>query len=171
MKYLAFLIFLLSLSKVNGQAADGLKQYSVKKGMMDVSFNKEFARIITAYGHNFAELKSDDKIVSIIDTVYHPNLNFKEPNDGTLTFEKQDINLTISFRLDAPGVKKFFNELSSALPQGFVYTLEYDAEAKQSNYTFFSKPGAKTITPNFSDKIYLITDANNTAVLTFLKYR
>jgi hypothetical protein len=98
-------------------------------------------------------------------------LNFAEANGTTLTFEKQDINLTITFRLDAPGVQKLFNDINSALPHGFVYTREYDSEAKQSNYTFFKKPGTKTNAENYPEKIYLITDVNNTAVLTFLKYR
>jgi hypothetical protein len=168
MRILLCQLLLLFSIKVSSQSADALKQYPVKKGVANIAFNKEFSRIIKSYTNNFAELKSDDKIISIVDTAYRPKLNFKEKNDATLTFEKSDINLSISFRLNAAGVKAIFDKISSALPPGFVYTREYDAAAKESNYTFFKK-GEPVV--NYPEKIYLLTDANNTAVLTILKYR
>ncbi|MFI5161661.1 MAG: hypothetical protein ACHQHN_10315 [Sphingobacteriales bacterium] len=168
MRPVFFLILLLISIRASSQSTDDLKQYPVKKGVANAALTKEFSRIIKSYSNNFAVLKSEDKTVSIVDTVYRLKLNFKEKNDATLTFEKSDINLSISFYLDAAGVKAIFNEISSALPADFVYTREYDAEAKQTNYIFFSKNGPIN---NYPEKIYLITDANNTAVLTILKYR
>lgn len=168
MRVALFLILSLLFFKASGPQENDLKQYPVKKGAGNASFSKEFSRITASYAHNFAELKNDDRSISIIDTVYHPKLNFTEKNDPTLTFEKSDINLSVSFRLDATGVKKVFNELCNALPPGFVYTREYDAAAKISNYTFFRKSGPSA---GYPEKIYLQTDVNNTAVLGILKYR
>ena len=73
-----FLLLLLVSVKARSQSADDLKQFPVKKGTVDAAFNKEFSRIIKAYSNNLGTLKSDDKIISIIDTVYTPKLNFKE---------------------------------------------------------------------------------------------
>lgn len=171
MKALVFLILILSFLKANGQSTDSLEQHAVKTGVADARFTKEFSRIVKSYMHNFADLKSDERIISIIDTTYQLKLNFREINDARLTFEKQDINLSISFRLDTQGVKKLFNDLSSTLPQGFVYTIEYDAETKLNNYTFFKRQDKKPTVENYPEKIYLVTDANDTAMLTFLKYR
>ncbi|HEY4327349.1 MAG TPA: hypothetical protein VGN20_25425 [Mucilaginibacter sp.] len=171
MKHTVILIFALSFLKASGQSADDLKQYPVKKGIVNVSFTKEFSRIVKSYSHNFAELKNDDRIISIIDTVYNIKLNFKEAHDGTLTFAKEYISLGINFGLDAVGLKKLLDDLNSSFPPGFVYTYEYDAAAKLSYYTFFKDPGVKADAANYPEKISLSVDVDNTASLGFFKFR
>ncbi|MGZ3764683.1 MAG: hypothetical protein ACXVB0_08745 [Mucilaginibacter sp.] len=168
MKYFLFIMIFLFAINAFGQAADSLEQHSLKKGVADPVFKKEFSRIISSYAHNFADLKNEDMTTSLFDTIYQVKLNFKEKNNATLTFEKSDINLSISFRLDENGVNKLFDQVNRVLPEGFVYTLEYDALAKISNYTFFKKSG---VVENFPEKIYLQVDVNNTATLGILKYR
>lgn len=148
-----------------------LKQYPVKRGPKDQIFDKAFSAIITSSTHNFKSLQNDNGIKSISDTSYNVKFNFKEQNDGTLICEKGDVNLTIQFALNYAGLNTFINHLMASLPLNFVYTLEYDALAKQSNYTFFAKPGTKTVPSNYPEKIYLTTDVNNTGILTFLIFR
>jgi hypothetical protein len=170
-KLLLILLSLLFFAVTNSQSQEILKQYPVKKGPKDEIFDKAFSAIIASSIHNFKSLQNDQGIKSVIDTSYDVKFNFKEKNEGRLTCEKNDVSLSIRFALDYAGLNTFLNHLMASLPVNFVYTLEYDALAKQSNYTFFSKPGSKTTPSNYPEKIYLTADVNNTVVLGFLIYR
>jgi len=162
---------LLFIGAVDAQTTDTLEQSPVLKGAKDAAFHKVFSEIIASAPHYFKSLQTDNGIKSISDTSYNLKFNFRDKNDATLICEKSDVNLTIDFNLDNAAFTRFFRNLSAELPPNYVYTREYDALAKQSNYTFFAKPGTKTIPADFPEKISMITDASNNVLLTFLLFR
>jgi len=170
-KLLMFLTgLLLYTSAASAQTSEELKQFPVKRGAKNAIFDKVFSDIVTSGAHYFKSLETDG-LKSIMDTTYNLKFDFREKNDATLTCAKDNVSLTINFNLPNDAYNAFFRNLNVELPANYVYTEEYDADAKQYNYTFFAKPGTKTIPPNYPETIMMIRDASDNVLLTFLLFR
>jgi len=162
---------LLFCGAAAAQSDDGLTEYPVKRGVRDARFDKVFSSILTSGAHHFKGLENGNGLKSISDTTYKLKLDFKEKNDATLTCEKDNVNLTIEFKMTDVAFNNFFKNLNAEFPSDFVYTKEFDAGAKQYNYAFFPKLGAKVIPPNYPEKLMMIRDSYGTVLLTFLLFR